>query len=114
MQKYNFKEQISGDTFSGLSFSMNVNETPLNLTGAAIKIEFKRVGQSKAALTLSNSEGGKIAINSDGTLGLWSINPFKVELPAGIYEYDIQFTFPNTTVKTYIYGEWKIRKQVTK
>lgn len=107
---YNFPTHISGDTFDGVQFTMNLNGVPMSLTDVAIKCDFKKKNTSQLVLSMQVSSGITI---TDSAAGEFRINAFDVNLEPGNYEYDIQFTFPSLSKKTYIKGDWTITKQIT-
>jgi hypothetical protein len=111
MTKYNFKDHVSGDTFNGVEFEMLNNDVAINLTNCAIKIQIKP--ENKGASVLTKNVGSGITITGP-SLGVFRLDSFVCSLPAGYYDYDIQFTFPSGVIKTYISGKWRILKQITK
>jgi hypothetical protein len=112
MQTYYFKDIVKGDTFKGLSFAVEVNETPLDLTDAAVDIWFRSGSKTGTIEKVLSSNTGGITITDD-VGGVFQIDPFTVNLAAGTYFYDIQITFPDNTVKTYVDGTMKVIQDVT-
>ena len=110
--EYNFKKHKTGDTFNGVDFELLINGLPKDLTGATIKMQLKKDKNSPAVLTLSSTVPEQINI-TDALSGLFSIVNQVISVPEGNYIYDIQFTFADGTVKTYISGGWPIINDVT-
>jgi len=109
---YNMPDHYKGDTFDELQFTLSTSpSTPIDLTGALIKCQFrkeKKNGVLKKELTESDGITITDAIN-----GVFRIDSFILDWTPGKYFYDIQFTFPDTTVVTYIDGSITILQDVT-
>lgn len=110
MTIYNIKDQVKGDTFSGLAFEVLVNDAAKDLTNTAIAIEF-RYGDKKGDLGLSLSVGSGIIITA-ALEGKFMLDAFIVDLEPGLYYYDVQFT-DGSVVKTYVEGTMKVIQDVT-
>jgi len=113
IKEYDFPTHIKGDTYDGTSFTITVNGSPLDLTGASIKISLK-LGKDliNSALDLS-TENNRIQIWNPPTDGKFQVVPQIISVPPGNYFYDIQITLADLTVKTYIEGRWRILSSVT-
>jgi hypothetical protein len=102
-----------GDTWNGInSIVITSDGSPVNLTGASIKMELREDIDAPVALTLS-TEDGTIVIN-DPLQGTLTIPPILIDIPFGNYLYDLQITFANGVVKTYLLGTWEIVADITK
>lgn len=113
MAKFNFPEHIKGDTFDGYTFTLSLNDLPIDLTGASIIMELKKFKeQTTADLTLSTNNS-KISILSPSTDGKFQIIPQIIDISAFNYFYDIQITFSSGVVKTYIEGRWRIKQDIS-
>lgn len=110
-QQYNFKVK-RGDTFSGSIFEMVVNSVPLDLTDTVIKAEFVAPNSNVASLLMS-TENNKITI-IDAQSGEFQFSEQIISLAPGIYNYDVQFTFPDGKVKTYITGVMTVEADITR
>ena len=109
---YNFPNHIKGDTYGGTSFTITVNTIPLDLTGASIKMSLKsNKSTSKSDLDLTTANN-RIKIVTAAS-GIFQVPSQVIDLPAGLYYYDIQITLANKSVKTYIEGQWKILQDIT-
>jgi hypothetical protein len=109
---YNIPSHRRGDTWDGInSITINVNGSPINLTNATVKMEFRQDLDSPVALTLSTTDGSIVITNAAG--GVISIPPKKIEVPFAKYLYDLQVTFANGVVKTYMSGTWEITPDIT-
>jgi hypothetical protein len=107
---YNIPTHKKGDTFTGVTFTVLVNGTPLNLTGSAIKMDI-RVGNVLKKRIDNGTTGGVTLLNAGA--GVFTIDKQIIDIPARTYDYDIQFTLANGDVKTYIIGTWTIVQDIT-
>ena len=109
--KYNFKDHIKGDTFKEQLFTFSKNGSPIDLTGAGIKIQFKpNKSDVSAALTMEVGSGITIV---DATEGQFKINEQIIDLTPDIYYYDIQLNNSDSTVFTYVSGTIRITQDIT-
>lgn len=100
-------QAIRNDTFEEVPFSLLKNNTAINLTGATIKMQLRKVAGGvvafSPALTITNASGG-----------LFKINKQIIAIDAFNYLYDIQITFSDNTVKTWVSGEFLIKNDITR
>jgi hypothetical protein len=109
---YNISSHRRGDTWDGInSITISVNGSPINLTGATVKMEFRQSLDSPVALTLSTTNNSILITNAVG--GVIQIPAKKIEIPFAKYLYDLQVTFSNGVVKTYMSGTWEITADIT-
>lgn len=105
-------QTLRGDTFSEYPFQILINSVALNLTDAEIKIDLKKDLGSSPSLTLTSTANNGITI-TDAINGRFVINEQIFNIPACNYIYDIQITFPNGRVKTWVGGFFQIINTVT-
>lgn len=110
-QIYNFPEHTNNDTFNGVQFEVLVNAAAVDLTDADIKMQL-RDGACKLVEEFS-VENGKLEL-ADPTNGIFTFKKQIISLAPLTYTYDIQITFSNGDIKTWIKGQWKILKDLTK
>lgn len=103
---YTLPTQRKGDTFDGLEITVQVNAAPSNITGAAIRMDFWPKGKP-TEITKRLEVGSGITI-TNGAGGVFVVDPFLCDLPAGQYNTDIRITYPSGRVKTYVDGDWLI------
>ena len=109
---YDIPSHRRGDTWDGISsITINVNGTPINLTNAIVKMEFRQDLDAPVALTLSTTNNSIIVTNAAG--GVISIPSKKIEIPFAKYFYDLQVTYSTGVVKTYMSGIWEIVADIT-
>jgi hypothetical protein len=107
-QSYNLGDYVAGDTFLDLAFNMREGESPMNLTGASIRLSFRsKTGVIAKALSVGS---GITITNAPG--GQWKIDQFDIDLAPGLYAYDVQFE-ADTIKTTYLQGRIKILDQIT-
>jgi hypothetical protein len=109
---YDIPKHRRGDTWDGInSIVITSDGSPINLVEASIKIEFREDVDAPVALTLS-TEDNTIVV-TDASQGTFTIPPILVDIPFNKYLYDLQVTFANGVVKTYLSGTWEIVADIT-
>jgi hypothetical protein len=107
---YNLKTQVKGDTYPGVTITLTKNGSPIDLTGALIAIEFR---ESSRTGTVSKTLGIGTGITiTDAINGVFTIDPFQVNINAGRHYYDCQVTIAGV-VKTYFEGILPVNQDVT-
>lgn len=104
MRKYNFPTHISGDTFNGVKFRITKDDVPVDLTSAIIKMYCK--SSPNNVYEFSNT-AENISI-LDAADGMFEFKKQIIILPVRIYNYEIEITFPNEDVYTWVKGTWEI------
>lgn len=110
---YNIADHYKGDTFDGVQFTI-INSTdslPINITGCLIKIQFKKNSNNGSIIKEITEISGITII--DAINGVFKINPFLIDWDEGRYLYDVQITFPDLSVRTYIKGTILIIQDTT-
>lgn len=112
---YNIKKHVQGSTFKGVTFEIKLNDIPLDLTGAVIEMQLDSViSPYPTALTLSTVEGNeKIVILQPPTDGKFRVIPQIINIPLGLYNYDIKITTADDVIRKPINGKWQIVKSAT-
>lgn len=117
MKIHNF-EFYRGDTIDELIFTLkNKNtltnvETPTDLTGAYLRLEIRQ-GQGALVKAYDSAANGGIEIH-DPTQGKFKILQHILDMPAGAFDYDIQYTLSGDIVKTFIRGKWTVPNDISK
>jgi hypothetical protein len=111
MAHYNFPNTIRGDTFDGILFTITVNAIPADLTNAHIKMDLRLTPLGIVADTFSDGSG--ITISGTPTDGKFTFDAQVISIAAANYYYDIEITFSNGVIKTYIGGRWNILQDVS-
>jgi hypothetical protein len=109
---YNFTH-IKGDTFEAVNFALLKNNVVINLTGAVIRMQLRSECGGLIALSLTSVASAGITItNAAG--GLFKINKQIINIASGNYLYDLEIVFADTTVKTWLSGEFLIECDITR
>lgn len=100
---YDFTKAVEGDTHDGVSITVTTTTgnttTPINLTSVAIAMQ---VRSATDAIALNLAVGSGITKTS-AAAGIFTVDAFTVPA-AGVYTYDIEFTYADSSVKTYMSG----------
>jgi hypothetical protein len=105
-------DHISGSTFKGAQFTMTVNESLSDLTGATIEMDVRKTYNADPVLELTTESSGGITL-SDPANGEFQIDEQDITIDPGLYMYDIKITYSGGDIKTYVKGKWKITPKVT-
>jgi len=106
---YNLKDQRVNDSFRGVRFRIKrqIDGQPVDLSSATgITAKFKGGFDNKVLKTLTLGSG--ITMN-DSLGGDFSLDPFIITMPNGLYKYDVQIDFPGGIRTTYIEGTVDIK-----
>lgn len=104
---------IKGDTFEAVNFAVVKNAVALSLTGAVIKMQLKKECNGVAILALTSvASAGLTITNAAG--GLFKINQQIINIDEFNYVYDIQITFSDGTVKTWVEGNFIVKCDITR
>ena len=103
-----------GDTFSEVAFEVKKNGTAINLTGATIRMQLRKLySDTTAALSLTSVSSAGITITNAAS-GLFKINTQIIDIEVYNYIYDIQFTLSSGEVRTYVKGFFNVTPEVTR
>lgn len=106
---YTIPAHESGDTFEGITFTVEVNGVALDLLGATILATFILQTNKRIIHTLNSGAGGGLTIvDSSPASGIFYLDKQIINWRSGVYDYEIKFTLADGTVKTYIVGTWEI------
>jgi archaellin len=104
MNTYNITS-INGDTIDEIAFTVTINSTPLDLTGAEIVLSAQASAAGQAVISLS--EGAGLTI-TNAAAGQFKVDSQIISAAPGNYDYFIKFKLATGAVKTYISGKWTI------
>lgn len=91
-------------------FTLLADTTPISLLGATVYIQVRKGCGGVLALTLTNGSGVTIGGVSNNQV---TVNKL-VNIDKGNYVWDMQVTFADLTVKTYLEGDFIVYDDVTK
>ena len=106
-------ETLKGDTFYEVPFQVNLNGSPLNLSGCIIKMQLRKECGGVIALSLTSVANAGITI-TNASNGAFKINEQIIDCASGNYQYDIQVTFADNSVKTWIKGMFNVKCDITR
>lgn len=104
---------IQGDTFEAVNFQVLKNAVALNLTGAVIKMQLKKECGGVPILSFTTVASAGLTITSAAN-GLFKINKQIINIPEFNYSYDIEITFSDGTVKTWVEGNFVVKCDITR
>lgn len=112
--QHDFGEVVQGNTWLGIYPAMiiTVNNAAPTSALASVRMQFRRTPGDPAAETLS-SEDDEITINDASTWNI-TIPPQVLELCAGDWMTDIEFTNAAGEKKTYVAGKLKVLPAITR
>lgn len=103
---YVMNDRIRGATSPAVTFTVDIDGDPVDLTSCYILCEFKLGRTSTVALSLDTNGGITI---TDALNGVFRIDEIDVlDLDPNIYYYDIWITFPDNTVRHWIVGSMTV------
>jgi len=108
----NFKH-IKGDTFEAVNFEILKNSVPLDLTDVVIRMQVKKECNGVPILSFTTVANAGLTI-TDAALGLFKINKQIINIPEFNYVYDIEITFANDDVKTWVSGDFIVKCDITR
>jgi hypothetical protein len=91
-------------------FTLLADTTPISLLGATVYIQVRKGCGGTLALSLTNGSGVTIGGVNNNQI---TVNKL-VDIAKGNYVWDMQVTFSDTTVKTYLEGDFIVYDDVTK
>lgn len=91
-------------------FTLLADTTPISLLGATVYIQVRKGCGGVLALTLTNGSGVTIGGVNNNQITVKKL----VDIAKGNYVWDMQVTFADLTVKTYLEGDFIVYDDVTK
>lgn len=82
----------------------------IDITNCDILLQLRRGFSQPVALSMTVGSGLTI---TSGSTGIFRIDNQIIDIPAFVYVYDIQITFPSGDIDTYISGTWTITGDVS-
>lgn len=95
-----------GDTFAPILNFTDENEDPLDFTGVTFKMQIRK---KDGTLMQTIAQGAGITVTLPNTVTFSSI----INVEKGCYEYDLQGTYSDNTVVTYLGGGFEVTKEIT-
>lgn len=98
---------LKNDTLP-ISFAITHNQEPVDLSTADVKMQVRQSATS-ATVLLAFTEADGITVTNN----IIKLNK-KVTISAGNYVYDLEITYTNGEVRTYLYGDFIVTEDITK
>jgi hypothetical protein len=113
--KYDIQPHITGDTWKGIHrITILRNNIPIDLTNSKIKIKFRSVSNLASPVVMELLSENNDIIFITPQLGIISIPERDVDIPVGIYNYDLLVTSPSGKKITYLTGTWEILPKISR
>ena len=91
-------------------FTLLADTTPINVIGSTVYIQVRKGCGGVLALTLTNGSGVTLGGVDNNQITVKKL----VDIAKGNYVWDMQVTFADFTVKTYLEGDFIVYDDVTK
>tara|TARA_R110000796_G_scaffold70457_2_gene160290 strand:- start:4380 stop:4736 length:357 start_codon:yes stop_codon:yes gene_type:complete len=113
IQNDNLKDRIKGDTSNSINFTIKNNlGAAIDLTGASIKVQFRyRSKLGSIVRDMAIGTGITVATPTNGILTIDAFGP--VTFAVDTYFYDVEITFSDGRIKTYVQGTFKVLQDTT-
>lgn len=112
---YNFQDRYEGDTSNEVEFTVTQTvssvTTAVDLTGVTVKMQIRKKSNRDITKEITNISGITV---SNAVNGVFKVDAFITDFKASSYVYDIQFTFTNGSVRTYLKGNFNVVNDITK
>jgi len=106
---FNFGTYTRGDTYeSEETFTIKEDGVVKDLTGAIIRMMMR---DKSGYLKKQFETGDGITIQPGNQT--FKIDQFNLDMPAGIYQSDLEVTWPSGVITTYIKGTWVLQQDQT-
>jgi hypothetical protein len=112
---YDFPAHISGDTWSGInSITIASNGIPVNLENSEVIIQVRSSKNPSSPLVYEFSTLTSTILIVSESYGIINIPQQIIDIPVGMYQYDLKIISQNGTIKTYLKGEWEILPNISR
>ena len=113
IQTSNLENRIKNDTFASVNFNIKDGlGAAIDLTGASVQIQFRyRCKTGTVLKDVSIGTGITVTTPTNGIITLDAFTPITWEVDT--YYYDVQITFSDGRIKTYVQGTVKILQDTT-
>lgn len=112
---YNFPNHKKGDTFLGSQMTISLNGSLIDTSLYSVRMQLRRTADKSSPVAFEyNSSGEKDGTITLGDNGIITFEPTVIDVPAGKYYHDVEFTLLSTEiVRTWVEGYWIIETEVT-
>lgn len=106
---YDFATHRKGDTWQPPTFTGTLDGSPIDLTGSTLAMKARDCDGAEV-LSLTSASGITI---TDAANGVFKIDDQVLNIAAGVYNYDIQFTLASGDIFTWIVGKLIVSQDQT-
>lgn len=92
------------------AYALTLDSNPIDLENATVNIQIRKGCGGTLALSLTNGNGITITGASNNQVSISKL----INIEKGMYRWDMQITYVNGVVKTYIEGDFEVQDDVTK
>jgi hypothetical protein len=110
---FDWPAQYAGDTSDFEQISLTRSSGPISLVGATIQMQVRKRRGQTPLLDLTSVASAGIEI-TDAANGVFRVGGYANPDIEALLIYDLQVTFSDGTIKTYLEGAYPIYGQVTK
>lgn len=106
-----------GSTLSRIIYYVDPAKKPIQLRGYTAKMQVRSTESSPdVLLELSTENGGILLGEQDGSISLYVEDTVMVDIPEGIYVYDLDLIAPSSDLYVYklLRGNFAVRSEVTR
>jgi hypothetical protein len=107
---YVIPNHYKNDTFNEITFTIKEDAVAVDLTGATIKIDFRK-NKNTGILQVSFTIGSGITVDN-AVGGVFTLNSFINNWVADVYYYDAEITFASGVVRTYFKGTLTVNQDI--
>lgn len=112
IQTSKLRDRVKNDTFRSVEFILEEDGVAIDLTGVSIRTQFRyRCKTGRIVKDISNGSGITLTDPLNGTFKIDEFTP--VDWEVDTYFYDVQITFTDNTIKTFVQGTVKILQDTT-
>lgn len=115
--EFDFPEHYRGDGLKPFTIKLKYKSgEPVNLTGASIAMQLRRVFMVGVACEFNSKECADALIEiEDAINGVMKFPEIlDWEINSTTYDYDLQVTDASGFVRTYLKGKWSVNRDITK
>ena len=106
-------QSLQGDTWTGATLQFSIDNVPVDLTGATIKMQLRKSYCDSVVALEFSTDNGSITIDNPDT-GHFIINSTIIDINPRLYVYDVEVTLNTGRVITIIQGTFNILPTVTR
>ncbi len=106
-----------GSTLSRIIYYKDPAKKPILFTGYTARMQVRPSVDSDTVILSLTTENGRIELgDTDGSIALYVPDTVMIEIPEGIYVYDLELVAPSSSLYVYklLQGNFAVRSEVTR